>query len=233
MVLAAALREGYRGPLFLQGDHFGLYQGNLAEEQQVVGYCQEALNAGFGQIDLDASALVATNPAIPFHQPNAQAVARLIQVIRSHPQGGNCCVGAEVGEIGGANTSPNDLLAFMAELQQWIPPGIRGIEKLSVQTGTTHGGAPCASANAGIEVGHRLCARHGATASGANLRDRLLRRRALLGSAVLGTTGVEHQDRRTFPGQGLGDRIADAPGSSSHDGCLVLESHDERVSWKK
>lgn len=149
MVLAAALREGYRGPLFLQGDHFGLYQGSLAEEHTVVGHCQQALEAGFGQIDLDASALTATDPGVPFHQPNAQAIARLIQVIRSHPQGGSCCIGAEVGEIGGANTSPSDLLAFMAELKQWLPPGVLGIEKLSVQTGTTHGGVVNADGSLG------------------------------------------------------------------------------------
>lgn len=149
MVVAAALRENYRGPLFLQGDHFGLYEGSQAEEQQVAGYCREALDAGFGQIDLDASALTSHDPAIPFHQPNAQTIARLAQIIRSHPEGGRCCLGAEVGEIGGANTSPDDLLAFMAELQQWLPPGLLGIEKLSVQTGTTHGGVVNADGSLG------------------------------------------------------------------------------------
>jgi fructose/tagatose bisphosphate aldolase len=49
-------------------------------------------------------------------------------------------VGGEIGEIGHQNSTPEDLHAFMAGLKQKLLKDSAGISKISVQTGTTHGG---------------------------------------------------------------------------------------------
>jgi fructose/tagatose bisphosphate aldolase len=49
-------------------------------------------------------------------------------------------VGGEIGEIGHQNSTPEDLHAFMAGFKERLPKGLIGISKISVQTGTTHGG---------------------------------------------------------------------------------------------
>jgi fructose-bisphosphate aldolase class II len=49
-------------------------------------------------------------------------------------------VGGEIGEIGHQNSTPEDLHAFMAGLEDKLGKGLAGTSKISVQTGTTHGG---------------------------------------------------------------------------------------------
>ena len=49
-------------------------------------------------------------------------------------------IGGEIGEIGSQNSTPEDLHAFMIGLQNNLSKDIIGISKISVQTGTTHGG---------------------------------------------------------------------------------------------
>jgi fructose/tagatose bisphosphate aldolase len=54
-------------------------------------------------------------------------------------------VGGEIGEVGGHNSTPEELHAFMkvyrAALAK-LSPGMEGISKISIQTGTSHGGVP-------------------------------------------------------------------------------------------
>lgn len=141
MVVAAALREGYRGPVFLQGDHFSLYQGSSEEIQTLKQHCQDAVEAGFYQIDLDASALSdssADNPTAA-QSSNARALAQMIAFIRNLPEGQRVCLGGEVGEIGSRNTRLEDIRAFMQILNDQLS-GLAGIQKISIQNGTTHGG---------------------------------------------------------------------------------------------
>jgi hypothetical protein len=62
-VLAAAIKEGYRGPLFLQADHVQADAGRCRDDpalevQDLKHLIKEAIEAGFHQIDLDASTLV-------------------------------------------------------------------------------------------------------------------------------------------------------------------------------
>jgi hypothetical protein len=57
-LIAAAIKEGYRGPIFIQGDHFqvkgSLYRKNPeAAIQEVKDLIAEAVPAGFWNIDLD------------------------------------------------------------------------------------------------------------------------------------------------------------------------------------
>ena len=62
-VTAAAIKTGYRGPIFLQGDHFQVNARKFAadaakETQSVKNLIWEAIEAGFYNIDIDTSTLV-------------------------------------------------------------------------------------------------------------------------------------------------------------------------------
>lgn len=141
MVFAAAAREGYRGPVFLQGDHFAI--GSAAEEQQMLTLAQEAIAAGFYQIDIDGSHLAGelTEDLQDLHRPNAEVTARMIKALRAQqPANIDLVLGGEVGEIGGENTSVEDLRVFHSLLQEKVPPGMASLSKISAQTGTTHSG---------------------------------------------------------------------------------------------
>ena len=71
-VLAAAVREGYKGPVFIQGDHFQVNAGKYGADPQgelsaIKDLIREAVDAGFYNIDIDASTIVdltVTPPAI-------------------------------------------------------------------------------------------------------------------------------------------------------------------------
>ncbi len=141
LVLAAAVREGYQGPVFIQGDHFDIAAPTELEATQQL--CREAIEAGMYQIDIDGCHLV--NPAekslAAFHQPNSLATAELIQFVRAtEPEGIEITIGGEVGVIGGANTTPQDLRAFLTAIRAALPSQIRSLDKISAQTGTQHGG---------------------------------------------------------------------------------------------
>ncbi|MDQ6830690.1 MAG: aldolase, partial [Gemmatimonadota bacterium] len=63
VMLAAALREGFRGPVFIQGDHFQVSVKKFAvdpttELDGVKALIKEAIRAGFFNIDIDTSTLV-------------------------------------------------------------------------------------------------------------------------------------------------------------------------------
>ncbi|MFP5356804.1 MAG: aldolase, partial [Gemmatimonadota bacterium] len=63
VVLAAALREGWRTPVFLQGDHFQFNATKWASEPEpelegIKDLTREAIAAGFYNIDIDSSTLV-------------------------------------------------------------------------------------------------------------------------------------------------------------------------------
>lgn len=147
VVLAAALREGYAGPVFIQGDHFQLIRkyylsGPEAEANYVKGLIQEAIEAEFYNIDIDASTLVDLDKATTKEQqrPNFEMTAELSGLIREiQPSGIEVSIGGEIGEIGGKNSNPDELRAYLDGLKDTVKAG-KGISKLSVQTGTSHGG---------------------------------------------------------------------------------------------
>ncbi|MBI2858165.1 MAG: class II fructose-bisphosphate aldolase [Chloroflexi bacterium] len=147
-VLAAAIREGYKGPVFIQGDHFQVnaakYGSNQEKELSAIEeLISEAIAAGFYNIDIDASTLVdIKKPDLDQQQEaNCSVTARLTHFIRKkQPQGVTISVGGEIGEVGGRNSTVGDLRAFMKGYQSRLGAGQKGISKISVQTGTTHGG---------------------------------------------------------------------------------------------
>ena len=148
MVLAAALKEGYSGPVFIQGDHFQVNAARFKEnpEKEIEGLqalIRDAISSGFYNIDIDSSTLVDISKADFKEQQllNYEVCARLTQFIRHiEPKGITISVGGEIGEIGQQNSTPEDLHAFMAGLKEKLPKGLAGTSKISVQTGTTHGG---------------------------------------------------------------------------------------------
>ncbi len=104
VMTAAALREGFTGPLFIQGDHVQVnakkYAADAAAELKALkALIEEELHAGFYNIDVDTSTLVdLSKPNLDEQQrTNYERAAELL------------------------GTAP-------------------GISKISVQTGTSHGG---------------------------------------------------------------------------------------------
>lgn len=150
-VLAAAIAEGYKGPVFIQGDHFQVSAKRYnttpeVELQAVRDLCKEAIAAGFYNIDIDTSTLVDINkPTVPEQQAlNASLSAMFTAHIRSiEPAGITISVGGEIGEVGGHNSTEEELRAYMegynTELHK-AAPGAPGLSKISIQTGTSHGG---------------------------------------------------------------------------------------------
>ena len=147
-VMAAAIKESYSGPVFIQGDHF---QANAAKykenpNKEIEGLqtlSADAVNSGFFNIDIDSSTLVdLTKPTLKEQQLlNYEVCAKLTQFIRHlEPKGITISMGGEIGEIGHQNSTPEDLNVFMAGLKEKLGKGLTGISKISVQTGTTHGG---------------------------------------------------------------------------------------------
>lgn len=153
VMLAAALREGCKGPVFLQGDHFQVnakkYAADAeAELQAVRDISREAVTAGFYNIDIDTSTLVdLSKTSLEAQQElNGGLCAGLTAFIRGlQPKGVTISIGGEIGEVGGHNSTPEELTAFMKvylEALDRIAHGMEGISKISIQTGTSHGGVP-------------------------------------------------------------------------------------------
>jgi fructose/tagatose bisphosphate aldolase len=146
--LAAAVKEGHEGPVFVQGDHFQVNAKKYKEDpkkevQGVKDLIREAIASGFYNIDIDTSTLVELEkPTVKEQQAlNYEVCAELTKYIRSiEPKGITVSVGGEIGEVGTKNSTVEDLDAFMEGYLSLLPKGMTGISKMSVQTGTSHGG---------------------------------------------------------------------------------------------
>jgi fructose/tagatose bisphosphate aldolase len=68
--------------------------------------------------------------------------AAFTEYIRSLETKGTISVGAEIGHIGGKNSTPEELEAFLEGYNKALGNSVPGISKISVQTGTRHGGIP-------------------------------------------------------------------------------------------
>jgi fructose/tagatose bisphosphate aldolase len=152
VVTAASLREGYEGPIFIQGDH---YQANAkkyaadgdAEIEGLRQLIKEAITAGYGNIDIDTSTLVDLSfPTLDEQQRhNYERAAELAALIRElEPAGVTISVGGEIGEVGKKNSTVEELRAYVEGFNRVFEGktggGVRGLSKISVNTGSTHGG---------------------------------------------------------------------------------------------
>ena len=151
VVLAAAIREGWRTPVFLQGDHFQFnatkWRSDPAPELQgIKDLTREAIGAGFMNIDVDSSTLVDLSlpTSVEQQQVNAENTAELTQLIRQlEPDGVTISIGGEIGEVGSTNSTEAELRAYLdGYLAALGSQAIEPISKVSIQTGTSHGGVP-------------------------------------------------------------------------------------------
>jgi len=151
VVLGADLREGFRGPVFIQGDHFQVSAKKFAtdpktEVDAVKQLAREAIAAGFYNIDIDTSTLVdLSKPTLDEQQrTNYEQGADIAQYIRGlQPEGIDISLGGEIGEVGTQNSTVEELRAFMDGFNRTLKrnaPGAEGLSKISVQSGTSHGG---------------------------------------------------------------------------------------------
>lgn len=147
-VLAAGVKEGYKGPVFIMGDHFQVNRGRYRENPEVElndikKLIRDSIEAGFYNIDIDASTLVDISKTSLEEQQtkNSEITAELTRFIRGiEPKGVTVSVGGEIGEIGKGNSTVADLRAFMDVYRRHLGAGMEEISKISVQTGSTHGG---------------------------------------------------------------------------------------------
>ena len=149
VILAAAIRSGWVGPVFLQGDHFQFNATKWkddpgAEMSGLKQLTSEAVAAGFANIDIDSSTLVDLSQPTPAAEQlvNVTNTVELTALIRAiEPEGVTISIGGEIGEVGKANSTEEELRAYLDGYFGMLHgTGLPGISKVSVQTGTSHGG---------------------------------------------------------------------------------------------
>ncbi|HEX2077010.1 MAG TPA: class II fructose-bisphosphate aldolase [Longimicrobium sp.] len=154
-MIASAIKEGWTGPLFIQGDHFQINAKKYRTDPQpevraVKDLVKEALHAGFYNIDIDTSTLVdLSQVGLDAQQAlNSRLSAELTAYVRHYePAGITVSIGGEIGEVGTENSTPEELRAYMDGYNRALRAvsekegrPVAGLSKISVQSGTTHGG---------------------------------------------------------------------------------------------
>jgi fructose/tagatose bisphosphate aldolase len=148
--IAAAIKEGYFHPLFIQGDHFQVKAATYkSDPERAIGEVKdliaEAIPAGFWNIDIDTSTLVELEhddlDKQQYH--NYMRSAEITKFIRDlEPEGVTVSLGGEIGEVGHKNSTPEELDAYVQNYNDVLAEmgDYAGLSKISVQTGTSHGG---------------------------------------------------------------------------------------------
>lgn len=147
-VLVGAQRAGWERPIFVQGDHSQAKAespGKIAsgEIETIKKLIDSEIACGFYNIDIDASTLVdiTKNTIDEQQRENARVTSELARYIRSRqPSGMEISIGGEIGHIGDRNSTIADLSSFARLFAQQYPTRLAGLSKISVQTGTAHGG---------------------------------------------------------------------------------------------
>lgn len=150
-IFVAAIKEGYSGPIFIQGDHFQVslkkYKTDPDKEINTLKeLITEAIKAGFYNIDIDTSTLVdLEKTSLPEQQYlNTNLSAMFADYIRKNePTGITISIGGEIGEVGGHNSTEEELRAYMDGFNDYLKKysaDHKGLSKISIQTGTSHGG---------------------------------------------------------------------------------------------
>ena len=153
IILGAAIKEGYQGPVFIQGDHFQVNAKNYAKDKdkEIAGLktlIKDGIAGGFYNIDIDTSTLVdlSKSTVVEQQRANFEVGVELTKYVRElEPAGITISVGGEIGEVGKENSNEQELRAYLDnfnELLEKEKSGATGISKISIQTGTSHGGVP-------------------------------------------------------------------------------------------
>jgi fructose/tagatose bisphosphate aldolase len=150
-ILAAAIATGYKGPVFIQGDHYQVslkkYEEDPKQEiNKIKDLILQSINAGFFNIDIDTSTLVdiTKNDIAEQQKLNIELSANFTNTIRrNEPDGLTISIGGEIGEVGGRNSTEEDLTEYVQGYKDRLLSNysdIAGLSKISIQTGTSHGG---------------------------------------------------------------------------------------------
>jgi fructose/tagatose bisphosphate aldolase len=151
--LAGAIAAGWVGPVFIQGDHYQFNAKKYAADPEAVTEeirkaCRDAVAAGYLNIDIDSSTLVDLSRATVDEQQRANytRAAEITALIRElEPAGVTISVGGEIGEVGKQNSNEAELRVYLDGYRRELDAratGAIGVSKVSVQTGTSHGGVP-------------------------------------------------------------------------------------------
>ena len=153
VILGAAIKEGYTGPVFIQGDHFQVNAKKYAQdpEKEVAGLknlIEIGIAGGFYNIDIDTSTLVdlSKSNVVEQQRANFEVGVELTEHARKfEPEGITISVGGEIGEVGKENSNEQELRAYLDNFNELLEKKCSGattISKISIQTGTSHGGVP-------------------------------------------------------------------------------------------
>lgn len=146
--LAGAIKEGWNRPIFIQGDHFQTKKDSPGKPKEgeieiIKSLMIEAINAGFYNIDIDTSTLVDLDKPTEEKQQESNikySVDFAKHIRKNEPKGVTVSLGGEIGHIGGVNSTADDLIAYMNGFNTDFGKKYPGMSKISVQTGTHHGG---------------------------------------------------------------------------------------------
>ena len=204
-VLAAAMREGHTGPVFLQADHDQINAKAYAKDSRteiarLSAIIAEQIAASFFNIDIDASTVVDLSlPTIVDQQRlNAELTAHFTRLIRDlEPPRITISVGAEIGEVGHHNTTPEEFRAFMETFPKALGADGHarvGVSKVSVNSGTYHGGKVLPDGSlAPINVGYDTLRA---------IADVCQREYGLAGVVQHGASTLPREQLSRFPGAG-------------------------------
>ena len=153
VILAAAIKEGFTGPVFIQGDHFQVNAKNYAQDPEketaeLKELIKTGIAGGFYNIDIDTSTLVdLSHPTVVEQQrANFEVGVELTEYVRDmEPEGITISVGGEIGEVGKENSNEQELRVYLDNFNELLEKNRQGattISKISIQTGTSHGGVP-------------------------------------------------------------------------------------------
>src|SRR6476659_7544374 len=121
-VLAGAIAANWRGPVFIQGDHYQFNAKKYAADpesmtEEIRKACRLAIDAGYLNIDIDSSTLVdLSKPNVDAQQrDNYERTAEIATLIRSlEADGVTVSIGGEMGEVGKENSTEAELRAYLA-----------------------------------------------------------------------------------------------------------------------
>jgi fructose/tagatose bisphosphate aldolase len=233
-ILAAAIRSEWVGPVFLQGDHFQFNASKWAadagaELDALKQLTSEAVAAGFLNIDIDSSTLVDLSQptAADEQRVNCANSVELTGLIRAiEPDGVTVSIGGEIGEVGKANSTEEELRAY---LDGYFGPlhgtGLPGLSKVSIQTGTSHGGVVLPDGSvARVKIDFDTMQRLSTVA-----RDEY----GLAGAVQHGASTLPEEAFHHFPTNGTAE-IHLATGFQNilyDDGGLPVDLHAEMMAW--
>jgi fructose/tagatose bisphosphate aldolase len=167
VMIAGAIREGWRGGLPIQADHFqakavGPGEAKEGEIETIKQLTKESIEAGFYNIDIDMSTLVDLEKKTEVEQQehNIKYSLEMAKLVREvEPKGVTVSIGGEIGHIGGKNSTVEDFEAYIKGFNAGLPKGMVGMSKISIATGTHHGGVVLADGSlADIAVDFKVLA---------------------------------------------------------------------------